>query len=190
MRFLTRSALASYFVVDGVQALTNPESLVEQARPMSDRVVEWADQALPASIASRLPRSTTTWVRIHGSVQTLGALMMATGIGRRCGAGLLAAAYLPKLMMFRRDDGLVGSLKDLALLGGVLVEAGDTQGKPSWAWQSAANKRERKRAAKRTTKTVRTTPATVSPVIDAARLRREAQALKQALTTPGGQTRR
>jgi len=138
LRFAARGLLAGFFVADGVKAAVNPGPEVERAEPWAQAVAGWLQQILPGALADRVPTNTETLVRIHGATQAIGALMMATGAFRRTGALVLAAAYAPKVAMAYRSGGAdkLDFLRELALLGGALVEAGDTQGKPSRAWRA------------------------------------------------------
>jgi len=76
--------------------------------------------------------------------------MMATGVFRRAGAAIVAASYLPKVMMARpsQTSQVLPFVREAALLGGAMVEAGNTQGKPTHAWLSAQRKKERAKASK------------------------------------------
>lgn len=135
--------LAGYFVADGVKAVTHPASREKDAEPFAHTVVDAAHRFLPASLASKIPSDIRTLVRIHGGVEVAGAVMLGTGLFRRCGAVVLGLAYLPKVLAARprlkplNDSGF---LREIALLGGVFVAAMDTEGKPSWAWLAADRK--------------------------------------------------
>jgi len=157
-RFACRSLLAGYFIADGVQAFVNPDPRVADAEPWATKVVEWSNRVLPADLARRIPDKTETLVRIHGAAQTVGGLMLATGLFRRTGAALVAVAYVPKVFAARPTSLSADKLpfaRELALLGGVLVAARDTEGKPNLAWMIndrrrfvSAQKRLTKKAAK------------------------------------------
>ena len=123
--FSSRCLLSGYFVADGLQAAINPEPLVDDAEPYATKFTSYVDQLLPADIARRVPRTTTTLVRLHGIVQTVGALMMATGIFRRLGATMVAVSYVPKVLMARptSSDDILPFTRELALLGAAMVES-------------------------------------------------------------------
>ena len=124
--FSSRCLLSSYFVVDGLKAAINPEPLIDEAEPYATKFTSYVDRALPADVARRVPSSTTTLVRCHGIIQAVGALMMATGIFRRLGAAIVAVSFVPKVLSARpsSSDDVLPFTKDLALLGGVMLEAG------------------------------------------------------------------
>lgn len=140
--------MASVFVVNGIKAIRDPESLVPAAEPFTDKVVPLAKKYAPAQVATTIPDDTITLVRLGGALQTSGGLALATGKGRRAGAAMLALALVPQLLAsnpLRR--GLTSEekqqsrstlLRDLGLLGGVLIAAQDTEGRPSLAWRAHA----------------------------------------------------
>ena len=146
LRTTARSLLASYFVVSGVKAVRNPELLVTAAEPLTDRFVPLAKQYAPAQVADRIPEDTATLVRVNGAAQVLGGLALATGNGRRLGAGLLAATLVPSTLAKHpywqrttpeeRAIDKAHFLKNSSLLGGLLLAIGDTEGKPSLAWRA------------------------------------------------------
>ena len=143
VRFVCRSLLAGYFIADGTKAAIDPETQVDDAEPLTEKATELAYRYLPPEVIQYLPSTTEGLVRLHGATQVVGAFMMATGLFRRLGAIIVAVCYLPKIIMAgRRSWRSTTFLRELALLGGVLIEAGDTQGKPKNAWISAYHKQE------------------------------------------------
>lgn len=126
MRFSSRCLLSGYFVADGLKAALNPEPLIGEAEPYAEKFTSFVDQALPTDLARRVPSRTVTLVRLHGIIQAVGGIMMALGLLRRLGAVIVAASYLPKVLSARpsTSDDVPGFTKDLALLGGVMLEAG------------------------------------------------------------------
>jgi uncharacterized membrane protein YphA (DoxX/SURF4 family) len=135
--------LASFFVVQGAKAVMNPEPLVADADPFAKAFVPLAQKVAPASVASYLPEDTKTLVRITGVAQVVGGLMLATGIGRRLGAGVLGLSMIPHVMASRSSKGSTSEereiaksqlLRNVALLGGAILASLDTQGRPSLAW--------------------------------------------------------
>ena len=154
VRFVSRALLASYFVWDGVDAIMKPESRVADAEPVAEKVLGLAERWLPAEVARRLPAKTETLVRWHGAIEAAGAVMLATGLFRRTGAVIVAVTQIPKAVMAqpRLQQGSPGAfVTELGLLGGALVAAGDTQGRPNLAWLAAQKQRSAKRAAKTAT---------------------------------------
>lgn len=146
LRAVPRAMLASYFVASGIKAIRNPESLVPAAEPLADRVVPLVKQYSPEQVASVVPEDTVTLVRVFGIAQVVGGAALATGKGRRLGALLLAGTLVPSTIARHpfwavrdpeeraRDRGHF--LKNVSLLGGVLIASVDTEGKPSLAWRA------------------------------------------------------
>ena len=140
--------LAGVFVANGLRALRDPQSLTSAAEPIADKVVPLAKKYAPAQIATNIPDDTVTLVRLGGALQTGGGLALATGKLRRPGAALLALAMVPQLLAANplrrglsseeRRNARSNLLKDLGLLGGVLIAAQDTEGKPSLVWRAQA----------------------------------------------------
>lgn len=134
LSFASRCFLASYFVVDGVRAAVDPQPRVADAEPQAEKFVECVERYLPDTIARHVPAKTDQLVRLHGLVQAAGGILYATGLSRRLGAAIMAAAYVPKVIAARptlqdKDKGVF--VRELALLGGALVAAGD-RGKPHY----------------------------------------------------------
>ncbi len=142
LRFAARSMLASYFVINGVRSLRHPEEFTAQAKPVADRVLPIMNSAVGDQLAGYLPEDTEGFVKCTGALQIAGGLSLATGLGRRLGAGVLAASLLPQVLWSKPfGSGPERSLsraqlgKHVALLGGVLLAAQDTEGRPDLAWK-------------------------------------------------------
>ncbi len=145
-RAAARTMLASYFVASGVKAIRAPQDLVADAEPLVDRVVPLLKEYAPEQVADRIPDDTATLVRIQGALQLVGGLALATGKGRRLGAALLAGSLIPstiaKYPFWSRATAEEKAadrehfLKNLSLLGGVLLASWDTEGKPSLAYRA------------------------------------------------------
>ena len=159
LRAIPRTMLASYFVAAGIKAVRDPESLVPAAEPLVDRVVPLVKEYAPEQVASYVPENTVTLVRINGLAQLLGGAALATGRGRRLGALLLAESLIPSTIAKhpfwtvqdpdQRAQDRSHFLKNVSLLGGVLLAAQDTEGKPSLSWRA---QRGRQKLAKETRK--------------------------------------
>jgi uncharacterized membrane protein YphA (DoxX/SURF4 family) len=146
LRAIPRTMLASYFVAAGIKAIRDPESLVPAAEPLVDRVVPLVKEYAPEQVSGYVPENTVTLVRLHGIAQVTGGLALATGKGRRLGALLLAGSLIPSTIAKHpfwtvpdpeaRAQDRSHFLKNMSLLGGVLLAAQDTEGKPSLAWRA------------------------------------------------------
>ena len=179
LRFVARSMLASYFVINGVKALRHPEDFVADAQPLADKVLPLVTSALPAEARGYLPEDTAGFVKCNGALQIVGGLSLATGLGRRLGAGVLALTMVPHVLLATplkakgAERTVVSSQlnKNIALLGGVLLAAQDTEGKPNIAWRVRTQKQLlSKEAAKRKAELQRDTRATAE---DTARIARK-----------------
>lgn len=162
MRALARPLLSMIFVVQGANSIRNPEPLVPKAQPVADRLVPMVKKVAPPQVSDRIPETTVNLVRLNGAVQVVGGLALATGKGRRLGAAALATTLLPVTVAGHpfwqmkdkesRQAQRIQFMKNLGLLGGLLLAAVDTEGKPGVAWRAShgakAAKRETKRGAK------------------------------------------
>lgn len=163
LRFAARSMLASYFIASGVKALREPEALVAVAEPLIDRVVPTVKQYAPEQVKDSIPEDPVTLIRINGALQLVGGLAFATGKGRRLGALVLAATIIPATIAKHpfwtreteeeRSADRVHFLKNVSLLGGVLLASRDTEGRPSIGYRAQkggqALARDTKKASKK-----------------------------------------
>ena len=146
LRAGARTMLASYFIVNGVKAVRNPDPLVPAAEPVADRVVPLVKKYAPQQVAAVVPEDTASLVRANGAAQVVGGLALASGKGRRLGALLLAGSLVPSTLakhpFWTRTDPEERALdrsqflKNVSLLGSVLLAAGDTEGRPSLAYRA------------------------------------------------------
>ena len=127
--------LAGIFVSSGVEAIRDPETLAKQA-----------DDVAPAiARALGLPTTdTVTLVRVNGAIQLTAGTLLAFGKFRRLSALALAASLIPTTYAAHRfwDEADPDErarqqkqfLKNAAMLGGLILAAGDTGGRPSLPW--------------------------------------------------------
>ena len=139
LRRAARPMLASIFISGGIDTLRNPESDTEVA---GDVATDIADAA-PVD----LPDDPETLVKIDAGVKIAGGLLLASG-GRlaRIGALACAASLVPTTWAAHRfweiDDPQeraqqqIHFLKNLSMLGGLLIAAADTGGRPSIPWRA------------------------------------------------------
>ena len=148
LRAVARTMLASYFIVNGFKAMRHPEEFTEAAEPVAQTLLPLAKQTLPKQAAVYLPQDATGLVKATGIAQIAGGISLATGIGRRFGAGVLAATMVPHVIASNplgaggaEREARYGLLsKNIALLGGVALAAMDTEGRPNLAWKARAQK--------------------------------------------------
>ncbi|MEU4604550.1 DoxX family protein [Kribbella sp. NPDC023972] len=159
VRALARPLLSMIFVVQGANSIRNPEPLVPKAQPVADRLVPMVKRVAPPQLGDRIPETTVNLVRLNGAVQVLGGLAIATGKGRRLGAATLATTLIPVTVAGHpfwqvkdketRAAQRIQFLKNLGLLGGLLLAAVDTEGKPGVAWRAAHGAKTAKRGTRR-----------------------------------------
>ena len=182
LRAIPRTMLASYFVAAGIKTIRDPESLVPAAEPLVDRLVPLVKEYTPEQVAGYVPENTVTLVRINGIAQVVGGAALATGKGRRLGALLLAGSLIPSTIAKHpfwtvqdpeeRAQDRNHFLKNVSLLGGVLLASQDTEGKPSLAWRAQKGgesiAKETRRASKKLSKSTSKAAGRSSELADAA----------------------
>jgi uncharacterized membrane protein YphA (DoxX/SURF4 family) len=162
VRALARPLLSTLFVVQGAKAIRDPEPHVAKAQPVTDRFVPLIQRVAPPQIGDRIPESTANLVRLNGAAQVIGGLALATGKGRRLGAVLLAGSLVPTTLaghsFWQETDKSakaaqkVQFMKNLGIMGGLLLAAVDTEGKPGVVWRASHGAKAAKRETKRTAK--------------------------------------
>lgn len=181
LRFAARTLLASYFVINGAKAVRHPEDFIDAGAPIMDKVVPTLKAALPAEAQSVLPQDAAGAARCNGALQIVGGISLATGIGRRLGAGLLAASMIPQVLadnpLGAASDHRAKFGADLAVLGGVVLAAMDTEGEPDLAWRLRAHRRlAAKQSAHSKAELAKTTKAVAGKATrKAKRLRKQAE---------------
>src|ERR1700722_17856038 len=140
LRRIARPLLSVAFIGQGVESLLNPKSAAEAAAPAVDGL-----QALPDSVARSLPNDPQTFAQVTAAVQIGGGLLLATGKLPRVASAVLAVTVLPAnfgTYSFwnesdpeRKAELRRGFLKDLSLVGGLMIASADTAGKPSLGWR-------------------------------------------------------
>jgi len=178
LRFVARSMLASYFVLNGVRALARPEDLAPATAPIAEKLMPKLSAALPESARAFVPTDATGLVKLNGLLQIVGGASLATGFFRRIGAGVLAVTTVPNLLAanpLTKGPGQAAAQAEfgtnVALLGGVLLAAQDTEGKPTLVWRLRTQRELlAKDAAKRKAELERDARATAA---DAAKLARK-----------------
>lgn len=159
MRSIARPLLSCVFVVQGLNAVRNPEPLVPRAKPVADRIVPLVKKVAPPQIGDHVPEDTKNLVRLNGAAQVVGGLALATGNARRLGATLLAASLVPTTLAGHRwweiedptlrNQQRIHFMKNLSLFGGLMLAAVDTEGQPGLAWRATHGTKVAKREASR-----------------------------------------
>lgn len=158
IRRLARPLLASVFIYGGVQALRDVPGHAKAAAPLLDRAIAPVKDSLPEQV----PTDTETLVKLDGLVKVGAGTMLAMGKFPRLASLLLADSLVATTLVShafwevndpqRRNAEQVQFLKNASLLGGLLISAVDTEGKPSvrYRTQHGAHKvaKQTKRAKK------------------------------------------
>jgi uncharacterized membrane protein YphA (DoxX/SURF4 family) len=128
--------IAAIFIVQGIDSLLHPDTKA----PAAEKVVRPLAERVPA-----VPDQVEQAVRLNGAVQVLAGSLLAIGKFPRLAAAALAASLVPTTAAGHRfwesDDKQeraqqqIHFLKNLSMLGGLLIAAGDTAGNPSLAWR-------------------------------------------------------
>jgi putative oxidoreductase len=141
-RRVARPMLASVFISGGIDTLRTPAPRVAKAETVAPAVGK----------VLGLPADTEQLVKINAAVQIGGGLLLAMGRLPRLAAIALAGSIVPTTIAGHRfweetDAGnraqqRIHFLKNVGLLGGLILAAVDTEGAPSISWRA-------RRAAKR-----------------------------------------
>ncbi|WP_210440403.1 DoxX family membrane protein [Nocardioides xinjiangensis] len=161
-RLLARPMLATIFVAGGINALRNTEAHADKAKKVTDKVVPAARQAVPGA---PIPTDPVTLVRINAAAQLLAAGALATGRAPRLSAAVLAASLVPTTLaghaFWAETDPQAKAAqklqfyKNTSLLGGLLLAAVDTEGRPGLAWRARRAASDVRREARQVAKDAR-----------------------------------
>ena len=160
VRTAARTLLSGILVISGARAVADPDALTPRVKPLMDRIAPLIERVDP-----RLPTDTRAMVRVNGAVQVTGGLLLATGHLTRLAAATLAGSMVPATVADRpfwmhndpmqRVDHRTQFLKNLAIIGGLLLAAADTQGRPGLGWRTTRAVRHGQRSVQRAMRTVR-----------------------------------
>ena len=133
--------LASIFVISGVRILIDPDSRVPAAKRVTDHLGPLIEKLDP-----RLPSDARSLVRLKAGADVAAGLLLASGRLTRPAAALLAANLIPTTIAGHpfwtvpkpeRSAQQVQFLKNLGLLGGLLLAAADTEGQPGLRYRTS-----------------------------------------------------
>ncbi len=166
VRRLARPMLASVFVVQGISTLRHPGSSATKAHPVLRRL---------STMVPQLPQDPEQLVRLNSAVHIVAGSTLALGIFPRLSATALAASVVPTTFgghrFWQEDDPAarrqqrIQFLKNIGLLGGLLLAAVDNEGRPSVAYRAEhASKRARRTAEKKARRARKATAAKVEAV--------------------------
>ena len=135
-RVVARPLLAAMFIAGGYDAVRNPGGKVKKAESV----------ALPvAEKVPFLPQDAEKLVQLNGAVMVAAGSLMAIGRFRRLAALALIGSIVPTTYAGHRfweeDDEATKAqqrthfLKNIGLLGGLILEVVDTEGAPTRKWR-------------------------------------------------------
>ncbi|MFC7342440.1 DoxX family protein [Saccharopolyspora griseoalba] len=154
IRRLARPMLSAIFIFGGINTLRDAPNHAKAAEPLLDKARPAVD-ALPAQV----PTDPQTLVRIDGAVKVGAGAMLALGKFPRLSSLLLAGSIVPTTLAAHayweyedpqeRAAQQVHFMKNLGLLGGLLLASVDTGGKPSVGHRAKVKaEKAKKKAAK------------------------------------------
>ena len=140
IRRIARPMLSAVFIGRGVDALRSPKPAADAARPTIEGL-----KKLPDPVGTNVPSNAETVARINGAVQIGGGLLLATDKLPRLASAALALSVVPgslgghtfwnEVDPQRKADERRAFLTDVSLIGGLIIAAVDTEGKPSLGWR-------------------------------------------------------
>ncbi|HET7822328.1 MAG TPA: DoxX family protein [Ornithinibacter sp.] len=136
VRRVARPMLAAMFVVGGLDQLKHPGTKADTARPLVEKLAP----------AIGLPDDTELLVRANGAAMVGAGALLALGRLPRLASTVLAATLVPTTVAAHsfwneqdpkvRAQQKVQFFKNVSLLGGLLIAAVDTAGKPGLAYRA------------------------------------------------------
>ena len=151
--------LGAIFVVSGVRIVLNPDAKVDSAKRVTDRVGPLIERVDP-----RLPSDARSLVQAKAAADVVAGLLLASGRLTRPAAAVLAANLVPTTFAGHpfwtyqkpeRAQHETHFLKNLGLLGGLLLAAVDTQGKPGLSYRTSHAVDRSQRSVRRAVRTAR-----------------------------------
>jgi uncharacterized membrane protein YphA (DoxX/SURF4 family) len=140
IRRIARPMLSAAFISRGVDALRSPKPAADAARSTIEGLSK-----LPDPVGANVPTNAETVARVNAAVQIGGGLLLATGRLPRVASAALALTVVPGSLGAhafwsesdpqRKADERRAFLTDVSLIGGLIIAAVDTEGKPSLGWR-------------------------------------------------------
>ncbi|SRR6266545_7481955 len=162
IRVIARPMLASMFFVGAVGALKTADATAARASKVTDRLVPLVERALPAV---PIPRDPKTLVRVNAGVQIAAAAALSTGRAPRIASGVLAATLVPTTLAghpfweetdpVAKNGQRVHFFKNVSMMGGLLLSAVDTEGRPGLAWRAGHAAKSARKESRRLARTAR-----------------------------------
>jgi uncharacterized membrane protein YphA (DoxX/SURF4 family)/propanediol dehydratase small subunit len=140
IRRIARPMLSAVFISRGVDALRSPKPAADAARPTLEGLSK-----LPDPVGTNVPTNAETVARINAAVQIGGGVLLATGKLPRLASAALALSVVPGSLgghtfwsetdPARKADERRAFITDVSLIGGLIIAAVDTEGRPSLGWR-------------------------------------------------------
>lgn len=128
--------LASIFVIQGMHNLEHPEGVA----PLAEPVVAPLKERIAA-----MPRETEHAVRINAAIQASAGALLGLGVLPRLAALTIVGTLVPTTLAGHRYWDVtdpkeraaqrIQFLKNLTIMGGLLLAVADTGGNPSLSWR-------------------------------------------------------
>lgn len=141
VRRIARPLLSTIFIAGGIDALRNPAQRAAKATPLIDKSVE----TLPGAVTQKLPADPETLIKLNAVIQIGGGALLASGKAPRLASLALAGSLIPTTVaghdFWNESDPALRAMqrtnfvKNVSLLGGLMIAAVDTEGKPSLGWR-------------------------------------------------------
>lgn len=132
--FVARPLIAGIFIAGGLEALRR-----------GDDETDAAEDVLEPNVTQSTGLNSKQLVTVNGAAQVVAGTCLALGILPRPAATVLAVSLVPTTLAGHRfweasDDEKPGQvihfLKNLSMLGGLILAATDTGGRPSLPWRA------------------------------------------------------
>lgn len=159
VRFIARPLLATGIIASGAERLRNASGTATQLRPALERARGLAPSAAP------LLSNELLVARIMGATQIGAGVLLGLGkFSRLAALALTVTSGLNAVVEYREADASTPEakkarrsqlLKNLSLIGAVLLAAVDTNGKPGLAWRAEHLASDTRRSAKSMSKDAR-----------------------------------
>ncbi len=169
VRRLARPLLASIFVYGGIGSLRDAEGHAKAASGLVDKVITPVKDSIPEQV----PTDAETLVKVDGAIKIGSGVLLALGKWPRVAALLLSGSVIPTTLVAhsfwkiedpeQREAQRIQFLKNLGLLGGLLIAAVDTEGRPSMTYRARHGAH---RVAEQTQHAVDSARATASRALD------------------------
>ncbi|OZM77808.1 DoxX family protein [Pseudonocardia sp. MH-G8] len=144
LRRVARPMLAALFIQGGINAMKAPEGHAAAAKPVFDAMAPAVDRAVEMAPIGQRPDDEML-IKIDAGVKIAAGTLLAFGKYPRLAATALAATLVPTTLAGhrfweetdpqRKQEQQIHFMKNVGLLGGLLIAAADTEGKPSLGWR-------------------------------------------------------